>query len=168
MALFGSGHGGRTAPESPAGQTHEDAASQAGGRGGSGGVVTKKSLLPVALAIISIALVDNRSAYGVLLTCILLTILTLFNMFPVSLLARVFEQYMKSQAVRALILFVLFFLEMHFIAFGAYLGIRTFYYGWTPLVLNGQVTTWGYLYSGVTAFLMAVAVSCLTSKRRGI
>jgi len=67
--------------------------------------------------------------------------------------------------VRALILFVLFFLELHFIAFGYYLGIRTFYYGWTPFVLNGQVTVWGYLYSGVIAFLMAGAASCFKSKK---
>lgn len=151
-----------------AGQTHEDAASQAGRRNGSGGAVIRKSFLLVVLAIISIALFDNRSAYGVLLTCILLTILTLFNMFLVSLLASVFEQYMKSQVARTLILFVCFFLEIHFIAFGDYLGTGTSYYGWTPLVLNGQVTTWGYLYSGVTALLMAVAVSSLTSKRRAI
>lgn len=151
--------------ENQVGEADEDAANQSGGWDGSDGVVVIKSFLPVALAIISIALFDNRSAYGVLLTCTLLTILTLFNVLLVSLLATTFEQYMKYQVVRALILLVCFFLEMHFIGFGAYLGIRNFYYGWTPLVLNGQVTISGYLYSGVIAILMAVTVSCLTSKR---
>ena len=64
-----------------------------------------------------------------------------------------------------MILFVCFFLENHYIAFRAYLGTGTTYKGWTPLVLNGQVTVWGYAYSAVFAFLMAVTVSYLISKR---
>ena len=123
------------------------------------------SLLLVALAIISIALFENRSVYGVALTCTLLAILTLINTSVVWLLGRQFAQIFEYRTVRVLILFILYFAELHLLAFGAYLESGTFYFEQTPLVLNGRVTIWGYTYSGTTALLMAATASCLVSKR---
>jgi hypothetical protein len=129
-------------------------------------MVIRRPLFLVALTIIGIALFENRSVYGVLLTCIFLIILTLFNMFLGSLLGKAFKQNITSQPVYGFILFLCFFLEIYFMAFGTYLDTGTYYFGDIPFVLNGQVTIWGYSYSGIIALLMAFVTSSLISKIR--
>ena len=129
-------------------------------------MVKAKSFIAVALAILAIALFENRSVFGVLLTCTLLAILTVINVVLVALLAKANRGLNKSQTARLLALFTCFFIEIHFLAFGAYLSKGTYNFGETPFVLNGRVTTWGYAYSCGTAFLMALAVTYLMSERK--